>query len=472
LRCYDARSKSHSDGAGIEWSVPTDSPYLDAPVRSAGNLLGWVRFEPREDGRSWTAEEHTFAGAVADLVARAIDAAERRTLEQELARVQRMDSIGQLAGGIAHDFNNILTAILGNLEYCRAELPKGHPLDGGLAEAEDAARRAADLTRQLLAFARHQVVEARVLDLNAVTRDADRMMRRLVGAAIEMRTRLEPTLHATRIAPSQIEQVMVNLVVNARDAMPDGGRITIETRNVTVDAAFTADHPEIAPGEYVALSVADTGLGMDRATAERVFEPFFTTKQVGKGTGLGLAVCYGIVRQAGGVVTVDSAPGAGATFTVYLPAVQTPVEEAVPGARAQPKGGHETLLVVEDDGPIRGLLARALATRGYRVLEAADGEQAVAVARQHDGAIALLLTDVVMPRVSGPETARRVRDVCPGIPVIYMSGYTADALADSAAVEAEAFLSKPFTPDEAARLVRAVLDGPKLARPSGPIRAS
>ena len=467
VACFDASARTFSDGGGAPWEADAESTYLDAPVRSGGNLVGWVRLEPKDGPRRWTAEEHTFAGAVAELVARAIDAQEKRTLELELARVQRMDSIGQLAGGIAHDFNNILTAILGNLEYCKTELKPGDAISEAIIEAEDAARRAADLTRQLLAFARHQVLDARVLDLNIVTHDADRMLRRLIGANIEMRTRLDPALRPVRIAPSQLEQVMVNLVVNARDAMPEGGRITIETRNVTLDAAFAADHPEVVPGEFVELVVSDTGSGMDRATQERVFEPFFTTKQVGKGTGLGLAVCYGIVRQAGGVVTVLSEVGHGARFSVYLPAVEGKAETIgrAPGTSAM--GGEETLLVVEDDASIRGLLVRALAARGYHVLQAADGAEAIAVSRAHDGVIDLLLTDVVMPRVSGPETARRLLLERPTVPVIYMSGFTAEALVDGNAPGADAFLSKPFTPEEAARQVRQVLDESRRLRAGG-----
>ena len=437
-----------------------DAPWhltVTVPATARGDLL-LVAEAPAPD-RVWSAEERTFLRAVGALAARAVDADERRALEQALARAQRMDSIGQLAGGIAHDFNNILTAILGNLEIARSGLDPNDGRAGAIADAEEAARRAADLTRQLLTFARHQRVEQRVIDLNALTRDADRMLRRLVGPEVEIDTRLDPALRAVRAAPGQIEQVLLNLVVNARDATPRGGRISIATRNRLVAGTPGDGAGDVPPGDYVELSVRDTGSGMPADVLERVFEPFFTTKEPGAGTGLGLAVCYGIVRQAGGDIVVQSAPGEGTVFRVLLPAVDAPVE---PLDRAPAPGqarGSETILVAEDEPAIRTLVARALGARGYRVLHAADGQQALDVAAGLAEAPHLLLTDVVMPRLGGPELAVALRHRWPTLPVLLMSGYTADALREGREVPESAFLVKPFTADQLSLRVREVLDG-------------
>lgn len=461
MRCldlFDARDGRHHEsveGTTGEWTL--DDGRLETPVHVAGRHAATVVVEQLGEERAWTAEERTFTEAVADLVARALESAERRSLEQQLARAQRMDSIGQLAGGVAHDFNNLLTAILGNLEMSRADLAPGAPLDVSLAEAEHAARRAAELTRQLLTFARHQVVESRVVDVNALTRDADRMLRRLIGASIELRTHLADDVRPVRIGAGQFEQVVMNLVVNARDAMPDGGRITIETRNVTLDPSHAADHPDITAGEFVELSVTDTGAGMDRKTLDRVFEPFYTTKALGEGTGLGLAVCYGIVRQAGGTIAVESEPGLGSRFRVRLPAAleQPDADGAPPPAVGR---GHETVLLVEDERAIRQLLERALVKRGYTVLAATDGKDALAVADEAQDRFDLLVSDVIMPRMGGPELVRRLRERLPGLRALLMSGYTAEAVPDIGQLDV-AFLGKPFTPDELCVRVREVLDG-------------
>lgn len=445
---WDAASRSHADGM-IAPAAAASAGRLDVPVRTGGREVAVLRVERQDASQAWTAEERTFAGAVADLVARAIDASERRALETALAQAQRMDSIGQLAGGVAHDFNNILTAILGNLEHCRAELGPGDPVSAALDEAEQAARRAADLTHQLLTFARHQKVEERIIDVNGLTRDADRMLRRLVGATVEIRTELTDGLPPVRMGQGQLEQVLVNLVVNARDAMLSGGTITIRTRAVTVEAPT-------ATGQTVELAVQDTGAGMTRETLERVFEPFFTTKALGEGTGLGLAVCYGIVRQAGGEILADSTPGRGSTFRVRLPAVEG--APAIPAAeRERPAGGHETILLVEDERAIRELLARALTRRGYRVLSAMDGIEAMEQARMA-GTVDLLVTDVVMPRMGGPDLALGLRAIDAALPVLFMSGYTAEASLDEGALAGAEFIGKPFTPDELCRRVRILLD--------------
>jgi PAS domain S-box-containing protein len=451
------------DGTPAAGIVPS---VLEAPVRTGGRDVALLRLEQRATSRRWSAEERTFAGAVADLVARVMEAAERRALEHALARAQRMDSIGQLAGGVAHDFNNILTAILGNLEQCRADLSPGDPMQSALAEAEQAARRAAELTRQLLTFSRNHVVESRVFDLNAQTREADRMLRRLVGASVEIRTELAPGLRAVRMGPGQFEQVLVNLAVNARDAMPGGGTITIATRAVDVDAELAAERPHLDAGPHVEVRVSDTGSGMPQETLDRVFEPFFTTKAPGAGTGLGLAVCYGIIRQAGGDITVTSETGRGSTFRILLPSVDADPEGAVAEVPA-PARGSETVLLVEDERAIRELLTRALGKHGYQVIVAADGAAALAAVEAHDGAVDVLLTDVVMPQMRGPELARRLRERSPDLPVLFMSGFAADATLEGGVLAGSDFIAKPFTTGELARRLRELLERPFSGRTGG-----
>jgi signal transduction histidine kinase/HAMP domain-containing protein/ActR/RegA family two-component response regulator len=435
-----------------------DAAWLTVPIQMGGRARTELTFDPGDAVREWSAEEEAFARSIAELVARAMEASERRGLEAALARAQRMDSIGQLAGGVAHDFNNILTAILGNLEACRGDLRPGDPMEAALAEAEQAARRAADLTKQLLTFARHQLVETRLVDVNALTRDADRMLRRLLGASIEIHTHLAPSVRPVRLGAGQFEQVLMNLAVNARDAMPDGGTITIRSRDLHLGAAETEGRPGLAAGDYVELTVTDTGAGMPRETLERVFEPFFTTKGLGEGTGLGLAVCYGIVRQAGGDITVASAPGRGTTFTIRIPAAPGVAEPMSEVSQMIASGGSETLLVVEDERMIRDLVVRALRARGYQVLQAADGKEALEVAAAHGGEIDLLLSDVVMPRMGGPEAARRLKLERPDLRCLFMSGYPAEQMFGAGAPEGSEFLAKPLTPDEVCRRIRSLLD--------------
>lgn len=455
-----------AESAGVDPDAAGPAPsVLEAPVRTGGREVAVLRVEQRTAARRWTAEERTFAGAVADLVARVLEAAERRALEHALARAQRMDSIGQLAGGVAHDFNNILTAILGNLEQCRSDLSPGDPMQSALAEAEQAARRAAELTRQLLTFSRNHVVESRLFDLNAQTREAERMLRRLVGATVEIRTELASGLRAVRMGPGQFEQVLVNMAVNARDAMPDGGTITIRTRTVDVDAAFAAERPHLDAGPHIEVHVSDTGTGMPQETLDRAFEPFFTTKAPGAGTGLGLAVCYGIIRQAGGDITVTSEPGRGSTFRILLPAVDAEPEGAIAEAQA-PARGFETVLLVEDERAIRELLTRALGKQGYRVIAAEDGEAALAAVQSHDGTVDVLLTDVVMPRMRGPELARRMRERAPDLPVLFMSGFAADASLEGGVLAGSDFIAKPFTTEELTRRLRALMERPFTGRTS------
>ncbi len=402
------------------------------------------------------------ASLQAEMAERSRADAARRQLEAQLLQAQKMEAIGRLAGGIAHDFNNLLTVITGRSEMMLVRLPPDHPLHRDVSLVLKTAERAAHLTRQLLAFSRKQVLAPRVLDLNGVVAGMTAMLRRLIGEDIELVTQLSPDLWGVKADPGQIEQVILNLAVNARDAMPGGGRLTIETANVDVEAL--QDRLPHAAGPHVMLAVRDTGHGMDVATRARIFEPFFTTKEPGKGTGLGLATVYGIVQQSGGQICVDSAPGAGASFVVYLPRAEEAAGPAPPVAAATaPRGGTETILLVEDEEDVRELAVDILGEAGYRVLAAADGHEALRIAAGAD-AIALLLTDMVMPRMSGRQLADALVPGRPGLRVLYMSGYAGTAAGRDTLQEGAPFLRKPFTPAELLGRVRAVLED----RPADP----
>ncbi len=403
-----------------------------------------------------------FAGQRARLVL-ARDVTAHRQLEEQLRQSQKMEAVGQLAGGIAHDFNNLLTAILGSTQLLLHALPAGDPRREDAEEVKTAGLRAAELTRQLLAFSRRQVLSPKVLELNAIVANMDRMLRRLIGEDIQLAASLDPAAGAVNADPGQLEQVLLNLAVNARDAMPTGGRLTIETRPVRLATEHVERRYRIPPGEYVLLAVTDTGVGMDEATQTHLFEPFFTTKEVGKGTGLGLATVYGIVKQSGGYVWVYSEPGHGTTVKVYLPRVGAAPEAVVPApmAESQPlRGGRETVLLVEDATPVRTLARRSLQVWGYTVLDAADPQAALALASGYPESIDLLVTDVVMPGMSGRELAERLVPQRPRMRVLYTSGYTDDAMVRQGVLTAGvAFLQKPFVPETLARKVREVLDG-------------
>jgi len=388
------------------------------------------------------------------------DITERRSLEEQLRLSQKMEAVGLLAGGVAHDFNNLLTVILGYgillLKDLGLEDPRRAPLEG----IRQAADRAAALTHQLLAFSRRQVLAPRLLDLNGVVADMDKMLRRLIGEHIELSTVLAPELGRVKADPGQIEQVIMNLVVNARDAMPVGGKLTIETADVELDEAYGRRHPVGAPGPHVMLAVSDTGHGMDEETRARVFEPFFTTKEKGKGTGLGLAVVYGIVKQSGGSIQIYSEPGLGTTFKVYLPKAEAASEkpEGITGNKRS-RRATETVLLVEDEAAVRSLLRDILESNGYVVLEASRAEEALEASEQHGGLIQLLLTDVVMPDIGGRKLADRLKTSRPEARVLYMSGYTDIAIVQHGLLEpGVAFLQKPFTPEALSRKVREVLD--------------
>lgn len=412
------------------------------------------------DVRVWSAPVTDAAGEVTGVMVVAEDVQERRRLERQLLQAQRMESVGRLAGGVAHDFNNVLTAILGHTEIALNELAPDAPMREDLEQVKKAAERAAALTRQLLAFGRQQVLQPRVMDLNEVVADIEKLLRRLIGEHIDLRTVLDPHLGPVRADPAQIEQVIMNLAVNARDAMPEGGTLTIETANVDILEGYVQEPVVLEPGRYVMLRVIDTGVGMDEATRHRAFEPFFTTKEAGKGTGLGLATVYGIVQQSGGHVAIESEVGQGTTVSVYLPRVDEPVERpesvAVPEAVV---GGKETVLLVEDDDGVRRLASLVLSRNGYTVLQAATPTEALAIVREQARPVDLLLADVVMPEMSGRGLAERLRPFCPSLKVLYMSGYMDKSLAVTDAPEVlERLLPKPFTSDSLLRAVRRALD--------------
>lgn len=382
-------------------------------------------------------------------------------LERQLRVAQKMEAIGRLSGGIAHDFNNLLGVIIGYIQVMKRSLLPGNSSYEYAEEIEKAGQRAVSLTRQLLAFSRQQVLEPVILNLNTLVSEMEKMLPRLIGEDIQLNLILDPAIGQVKADPGQVEQVVMNLAVNARDAMPDGGKLTIQTANVELDAAFAREHPGSVPGQYVMLAVTDTGTGIDPETQAQIFEPFFTTKGRDKGTGLGLATVYGVVKQSNGYIAVESEKGKGALFKIYLPRIEQPVATRSESIQApQTVRGSETVLLVEDAEPLRLLAQMLLKENGYRVLTAADGAEAQQVAAQDPGPIHLLLTDVVMPGINGRVLAERLAPRHPAMKVLYMSGYTDSFIAGHGVLEPGThLLHKPFTEEVLVRKVRELLDG-------------
>jgi PAS domain S-box-containing protein len=455
--------------AGQLWSrvLAEDRTRLQRSLEAAaGSHQPWVvefRLRAADGGVTWvrgSAIPSRMGNRITIYQGLLVDISEHRRLEEQLRQAQKMDAVGHLAGGMAHDFNNLLTAIGSSADMAVEQQDDARALAEHLGEIQRATARAAELTRQLLAFSRRQVLHLESVDLADIVVDTERMLRRMIGEAISLETRMGPAVPPVRADRSQLIQILINLALNARDAMPDGGTLTLATEARTIGAAEARHARGLMPGRYSLLIVRDTGVGMDEAVRSRIFEPFFTTKDPGRGTGLGLSTVYGIVKQTGGYVMVDSAPGAGSTFTILLPVASTPPRPAKRAARRPRARGTETVLVAEDEEGVRGPVRRILAAHGYRVLEAADGPAALALAASHPGNIDLLLTDVVMPGMGGAELARRLCRERTGLRVMFMSGYSDEAVATQGALSpGAAFLQKPFSVEELVGRLREVLDG-------------
>jgi two-component system cell cycle sensor histidine kinase/response regulator CckA len=435
-------------------------------LRETGETLLLESIHRRKDGTTFPVEVSAqliqYDKKKEYVVAIVRDITERKRLEDQFRQAQKMEAVGQLTGGFAHDFNNLLTVING---YCQILLTAADPGDPKREELEQikvAGERAANLTCQLLAFSRRQILQLRVVDLNALVTNLDKMLQRVLSEDIELKAALSPNLGGVKADQCQIEQVLMNLAVNARDAMPDGGKLTIETANVELDDAYARERISVKPGPYVLLAVSDTGCGMDAETQKRIFEPFFTTKEPGKGTGLGLSTVYGIVKQSGGYVWVYSEPSQGTTFKIYLPRVDERVETVEPvRLPVEMLRGTETVLLVEDDAGVRALARGVLKSGGYTLLEASNGVEALRVAEQHDDTIHLLVSDVVMSGMSGRQLGVHLVAMHPTVKTLYMSGYADSTIVHDSILEPGlAFLQKPFMPDALLRKVREVLDAP------------
>ena len=444
--------------------LPTAGEELGRCLASAGEPQRSELRMRHKDGSYRLVEcvaRNLFADPAVDaLVANVRDITESRALQLQLAQAQKMEAIGRLAGGIAHDFNNMLSGILGFAGIVASELRSGDPLAADVAEIITAAERASSLTRQLLAFSRKQILTPRLLDLGVQLQTLEKMLRRLIGEDLEMEIAVTPRLGLVKVDPAQIEQIVLNLVINARDAVASGGKITLETANVELDAEYARQHIDVIAGAFVMLAVTDTGAGMERHVRERVFEPFFTTKGIGQGTGLGLATVFGIVKQSGGHIWLYSEPGRGTTFKIYFPrCFEAPEDDDMMAPRGAPERGTETILLVEDEPGVRAFAKRALQRAGYVVLEAENGGEALLIVEQHAGVIDLLLTDVVMPRMSGKALAQRLTALRPALRVLFMSGYTENAIVHQGVLdEGTDFISKPIALEVLLARVRGALE--------------
>ena len=454
------------------WAVNMTDVYKDPAARARLTDRYLVEEVCRDEETEWMCKDGTpitvrFSanavkgadGRIAYFEVAVEDITERRRLERQLRQWQKMEAIGRLSGGIAHDFNNLLCVIMGYAELLQDRIEQNHSARKNADEILKAAKRAAALTGQLLAFSRQQTLDPRVVDLNHIVSDIEGLLKRVIGEDIKLTVALDPGLGRLRADPSQLEQVLVNLAVNAREAMPHGGKLTLATQNCVMDDAFVQRYPyPVQAGPYVALTVTDTGVGMSAETKARAFEPFFTTKEASKGTGLGLSTVYGVVKQTGGYIEIDSAPGAGATVTIYLPRIEGILPpESAPAAEVDSSEAYQTILLVEDESALRTLARSMLETAGYTILEAKDGREALELSRRYTGMIDLLLTDIVMPGISGIDLAEKLEQERPELRVLFISGYSGLTIGGRNPIEGRLHLAKPFSRQELNRKVREAL---------------
>ncbi|HNG96355.1 MAG TPA: response regulator, partial [Acidobacteriota bacterium] len=436
---------------------------LGAMVYSTGHQISEYRFRRKDGSYFWVRDESQLLrdeqGIPTEIVGSWSDITERIELEDQLRQSQKMEAIGKLAGGVAHDFNNLLTVIIGYSDLLLRRMAEYDPKRNYVTDIRQAGEQASSLTRQLLAFSRKQILEPKILDLNEIVTNIEKMLRRLIGEDIVLTSVLGPALGKVKVDPGQIEQVIINLAVNARDAMPEGGRLTIETRMVEFTEDFCRLHPDYNPGWYVLLSLTDTGCGMTADVKNRIFEPFFTTKEQGKGTGLGLATVFGILKQSEGHIEVNSEVGCGTCFNIYLPVIKEQWEPEASNTLELLRPGHESILLVEDEPVVREVTKQSLEAFSYHVIEASSGQEALDLLKTTSEPVALLITDVVMPQMNGRQLAEQLRSKFPDLKVLFMSGYTDDAIVRHGVLDANvAFLQKPFTPTALAKKVQEILE--------------